>query len=284
MTRGELKKLLPTCKQPARNRLAAAKAFQEKQQAIQTRISEGQPADERQSSSADCGRGQLASQRRRRSPRNARCIVASRPDVLPASCTGNALLGAFGQMFSAGHTDRLAARRNKPQSGPDMAGVFVGAGSWRLDFIDGGVLVNCSFLSPNRRTTQLNFSGRHASLTINTRPKPLVLTLHADGTTLPAGTSDHRRSGCQGDRGRRIDAGSHRNRRRPRRRNESMRTRQARTPATSLRTPGGGTYDATHHDDHEHVRSWHIHSGLYHVSRRGGRPAPRSTYRLRAQA
>jgi len=36
-----------------------------------------------------------------------------------------------------------------------MAGVFEGAGNWRLDFIDGGVLVNCSFLSPNQQNYRI---------------------------------------------------------------------------------------------------------------------------------
>ena len=63
-----------------------------------------------------------------------------------------------------------------------MAGVFVGPGSWRLDFIDGGVLVNCSFLSPNQEGYSLDFKGGRAVLTINTTPRPLVLTYHADNT------------------------------------------------------------------------------------------------------
>ena len=63
-----------------------------------------------------------------------------------------------------------------------MAGVFQGAGNWRLDFIDGGVLVNCAFLSPNQEAYSLKFESNRASLVINTRPRPLVLTFHPDGT------------------------------------------------------------------------------------------------------
>ncbi len=63
-----------------------------------------------------------------------------------------------------------------------MAGVFVGPGNWRLDFIDGGVLVNCSFLSPNQEAYSLDFKSGRAVLTINTTPRPLVLTFRADNT------------------------------------------------------------------------------------------------------
>jgi hypothetical protein len=63
-----------------------------------------------------------------------------------------------------------------------MAGVFQGAGGWRLDFIDGGVLVNCSYLSPNQESYSLNFKNGTAQLVIDTRPKPLVLAVRGDGT------------------------------------------------------------------------------------------------------
>ena len=68
-----------------------------------------------------------------------------------------------------------------PPPGPDMAGVFQGPVNWRLDFVDGGVLVNRSFLSPNQETYSLKFEPNRTALIINTRPKPLNLTFHQDG-------------------------------------------------------------------------------------------------------
>ena len=78
--------------------------------------------------------------------------------------------------------------------GPDMAGVFQGAGNWRLDFIDGGVLVNCAFLSPNQESYSLAFSNTGPVLTIDTSPKPLVLAIHPDGRHYRTGTGHDRRS------------------------------------------------------------------------------------------
>ncbi len=75
-----------------------------------------------------------------------------------------------------------APANSAPVAGPVMAGVFQGAGNWRLDFIDGGVLVNCSFLSPNQEAYSLKFEANRTALVIDTRPKPLDLTLRADGT------------------------------------------------------------------------------------------------------
>ncbi len=63
-----------------------------------------------------------------------------------------------------------------------MAGVFQGAGNWRLDFIDGGVLVNCSDLSPNQQSYTLDLKSGHATLTIANGARPLILTVRGDGT------------------------------------------------------------------------------------------------------
>lgn len=109
-----------------------------------------------------------------------RCITSGR---LPASCPGNALLGAFSQMVS----QVLPEADKEARAGPVMAGVFQGAGNWRRDFIDGGVLVNCSILSPNQRNYELEFKNNRTALVIDTTPKPLVLTLRADGTIVGPG-------------------------------------------------------------------------------------------------
>ncbi|HEV1287561.1 MAG TPA: hypothetical protein VNU44_19720 [Bryobacteraceae bacterium] len=81
----------------------------------------------------------------------------------------------------------LPSAAKEPSPGPVMAGVFEGAGKWRLDFIDGGVLVNCSMLSPNQENYSIAFKNNLAILTIDTTPKPLVLTVKADGSIVGPG-------------------------------------------------------------------------------------------------
>jgi hypothetical protein len=174
VSRGALKKLLPTCTQPSAKQMAAAKAFQQKQQ--DTYNANVQKANNQLNAAtqpATFGQPQKPVTPEERAIR--RCVTSGR---LPASCTGNALLGAFGQMLSS----VLPGADKQPEPGANMAGVFEGAGGWRLDFIDGGVLVNCARLSPNQENYSLNFKTGRATLTIDTTPKPLVLTLHADGT------------------------------------------------------------------------------------------------------
>jgi hypothetical protein len=184
-TRGTLKKLFPTCKQPTAEELARAEAVKKKREEIYTaNVAKANPqANPQASNQPNAGRAQVPVAARIVPPKNAeeramrRCVSSGR---LPATCTGNSLLGAFGQMVS----QVLPSVAKEPAPGPDIAGVFEGAGHWRLDFIDGGVLVNCSSLSPDQHGYNIDFKNNRAVLTIDTTPKPLVLTLGADGKTI----------------------------------------------------------------------------------------------------
>jgi hypothetical protein len=187
-TRGTLKQLFPTCKQPTPQELAAAEAFKKKQQEIyDANVAKANPqANPQTNNQSNAGRAQAPAQPvagRPTPPKNAeeramrRCVSSGR---LPATCTGNSLLGAFGQMVG----QVLPSAAKEPAPGPELAGVFEGAGNWRLDFIDGGVLVNCSILAPDQHNYAIDFRNNRAFLTVDTTPKPLVLTLGADGKTM----------------------------------------------------------------------------------------------------
>jgi hypothetical protein len=158
-----------------RKSIAAADAFQKRQQA--TYDANVQKADEQlKTSEAPPQYGQPEKPKTPEERAINRCITSGR---LPASCTGNALLGAFSQMLTSVLPTTDA---NGPAPGPIMAGVYEGAGGWRLDFIDGGVLVNCSYLSPDQHFYKLDFNSGRATLTIDTTPRPLVLALHGSDT------------------------------------------------------------------------------------------------------
>ena len=182
-TRGTLKKLLPNCQQPTAKQLEAAQALAKRQQAqydanVQRANEQLKPAPQ----PSGYGQQQPPKPRTPEQRAIARCLSSGR---LPASCTGNALLGAFGSMLSS----VLPSDLNPPQpkAGPVMAGVFEGAGNWRLDFIDGGVLVNCSFLSPNQQSYSIDFKNDRTTITVITTPKPLILTYRPDGTIVGPG-------------------------------------------------------------------------------------------------
>ncbi len=126
-TRGDLKKLLPTCKQPTADELKRVQAFNKKvqdtQAANQKKAEDDLNAREAQ---AQAQTQTMISGRPQQKPQTpeeraiARCITSGR---LPASCTGNALLGAFGQMLSS---VLPSATKEEAAAGPNMAGVYRG--------------------------------------------------------------------------------------------------------------------------------------------------------------
>ncbi len=179
MTRGALKKLLPTCQQPTAKQLAAAKAFQKKQDDLYNANAQKATA-QLNAATQPVTYGQPQKPKTPEERAITRCVTSGR---LPATCTGNSLLGAFSQMVG----QVLPSLAKEPPPGPNMAGVFEGPGKWRLDFIDGGVLVNCAFLSPDQHNYKLEFKNDRTALVIDTTPKPLVLTLKADGTIVGPG-------------------------------------------------------------------------------------------------
>src|SRR5208283_327437 len=188
-TRGNLKKLLPTCKQPTAQELANEEAFKKKQQEIyDANVAKANPqpaAQTQQQASANQGLNpsQIAPPKNAEERAMRRCVSSGR---LVATCTGNGLLGAFTNMISQALP---GADKKTEQPGPSMAGVFQGSGYWRLDFIDGGVLVNCADLSPNQESYTLDLKNGHPTLTIATTPRPLVLAVHSDATiTGPPGS------------------------------------------------------------------------------------------------
>lgn len=181
-TRGTLKKLFPTCTQPSAKELAAAEAFKKKQQEIQ---GANNPNPNPQPGSASPQPSSVGGIANVRPPKNAeerairRCVSSGR---LVATCTGNSLLGAFGQMIS-----QVAPGLTKErEAGPDISGAFEGAGNWRIDFTDAGVLVNCGVLAPDEHHYTFEFKNNRAAIVIDTTPKPLILTLGADGKTMSA--------------------------------------------------------------------------------------------------
>ena len=144
-TRADLKKLFATCTPPTAKNLEAAKAFQKKQQDTynaNAKRAEDQLNAPPPSAAAGGPNGVFGKPTSPEERQMNRCISSGR---LPSSCTGNALLGGFSQLLGS---VLPSATAHDADSGPVMAGVFEGPGHWRLDFIDGGVLVNCSDLAP----------------------------------------------------------------------------------------------------------------------------------------
>jgi hypothetical protein len=182
-TRGALKALFPTCKQPSAQEIAHAQAFEKKQndlyEANKKKAEDENDAIEARARQIGPAKKPMTADERAIN----RCITSGR---LPASCTGNMLLAAFSKMLTSvlPDVDKGSASAG---AGMNMAGVFQGPGDWRLDFTDAGVLVDCTGLSPDERHYTLDFKNNRTTLIVDVTPKPLVLTIKNDGTIVGPG-------------------------------------------------------------------------------------------------
>src|SRR3984885_523892 len=184
-TRGDLKKLLPTCKQPTPEELAKIKAFNKKVNDTQAAAQKKAEGDlNAQVAQQDARIQALAyGERKKQTPEEralARCITAGRPETV---CTGNALMKPFEQVVGS-----VLPQLTKPlPPGPDAAGNFEGAGRWRMEFDDRWAVVNCGTLVPEQHSYSVVVRNGQAVITIDTEPKSIVLTVRPDGRLAGSG-------------------------------------------------------------------------------------------------
>ena len=179
-TRGALKKLFPTCT-PAHAQATrrSGRPSRRSSRTSTTPTSRRPTSRSNAASRSPDGNRQL---RAANAPKNAeeramrRCVTSG---TLPATCTGNSLLGGFGQMIS----QVLPGRRQRdPPPAPTWRA------SSRAPATGGSTSLTAESWStapssrPIKQSYTLDFKNGRTVLTINTTPKPLVLTLRADGT------------------------------------------------------------------------------------------------------
>ena len=75
-----------------------------------------------------------------------RCVSSGR---VAASCTGNALMGALMPNVNGILSSVAPGVVGKEVTGPQMAGVFTGGGSWRLEFSEASVALSCQDMIPD---------------------------------------------------------------------------------------------------------------------------------------
>src|SRR4029077_20862195 len=109
---------------------------------------------------------------------------AGRP---PSTCLGNTMeehfFGQANSILSSMAPDVVG----KETTGPQMAGAFEGKGDWRLEFVEASVLMTCAGLHPAQHTYSISLTNNRAVITIQSPPKPVVLTLNAEGLLTASG-------------------------------------------------------------------------------------------------
>jgi hypothetical protein len=179
-TRGNLKKLLPTCKQPSKEEVAKANDFHriqaEKLAANTKKANDELDANEAKVQSAITGKPASSKEEREMT----RCITSGRN---PELCTGKQLDNFFGSAVNM----VLPGMVKPPMPGVSLAGTYMGKGGWRIDFEEGSAHTQCGTLSNTPRDYTIEIKNNLAVLTIDGEPKPILLTLKADGSLVGTG-------------------------------------------------------------------------------------------------
>ena len=174
-SRGSLKKLLPTCKQPSAQDVAKAQAFnkriQDQQDAAIKRANESNPY------AAGAAAPQPAEDPATHAMR--RCVAAGRPSSV---CLGNGLMDSLMPNVNGLLSSVAPGVVGKEVTGPQMAGVFLGDGQWRLEFSEASVAVSCADMRPDSHAYTIAMVNNRAVLTISSTPANIVL--YASGDTL----------------------------------------------------------------------------------------------------
>jgi hypothetical protein len=170
-TRGNLKKLLPTCQQPSAAAVARAQAFAKKQQdkqdaALKQNLALMDAAPRGPDGSAPPQNTKL----QRDKLRLARCLSAGRSE---GQCGGNEIGKAFEGVFAfAGSMLGVAP----PEPGIYLNGIYEGKGGWNIGFAPDNAAMQCSDLVTSGHPYKIEFKGTQVSIKVENKPDPLVLT------------------------------------------------------------------------------------------------------------
>jgi hypothetical protein len=179
-TRGDLKKLLPTCKQPSADEVKRAQAFnkriQDQQDAARKKAEQSSIAPY----PATQGGGAVETPRDPETRAMYRCVAAGR---LPAVCMGNGLMGSLMGNVNGILSSMVPGAVGKEVTGPQMAGVFLGNGQWRLEFSEASVGLSCADMRTDSHAYTIAIVNNRAVITISSTPKDIVLLLNGDTLT-----------------------------------------------------------------------------------------------------
>jgi len=111
-----------------------------------------------------------------------RCVAAGR---VPATCLGhglmNSMLGNANQILSSVAPNIVG----KEVTGPQIAGVFAGAGGWRLEFTEASVALSCADMTPDSHAYTIAFVNNRAVVTVASSPKDFTLAVNGETMSGP---------------------------------------------------------------------------------------------------
>jgi hypothetical protein len=174
-TRGTLRKLLPTCKQPSAAAVAHAQAVTKRAQDAQDAALQKNLALMDTPTHGPSGPEPPKNVKSQRDKmRVARCLSAGRTET---QCVGNEFGKAFEGAFAfAGSMLGVAPA----EPGIYLNGVYEGKGGWNIAFAPDSAAMQCSDLINSGHPYKIEFKGTQVLLHVENKPSPLVLT-YRDG-------------------------------------------------------------------------------------------------------
>lgn len=178
-TRGSLKKLLPTCKQPSSEEVRKANDFQRMQSQklaanIKKANDELDDADAKVDAAINGGHALSAEERQMY-----RCIAAGRANEL---CTGK----IFSNFLASAINMLLPGAVHEGEPGLSLAGRYQGKG-WLIDFDSRYASTECSFLGNQPLDYAIELQNNLPVVTIQSKPKNIVLNGKPNGALMGAG-------------------------------------------------------------------------------------------------
>jgi len=178
-TRGALKKLLPACKQPSSDEVRKANDFQRRQSQqlaanIKKANDELDDADAKVEAAINGGHAPSAEERQMY-----RCIASGRASDL---CTGK----IFSNFLASAINMLLPGAVHEGEPGLSLAGRYQGKG-WLIDFDSRSANTACSVLSSQPLDYAVELQNNLPLVTIQSKPKHIVLTGRPDGTLAGSG-------------------------------------------------------------------------------------------------
>src|SRR5271156_2388796 len=168
-TRGSLKKLIATCKQPTADEVAHAEAFAKRQQDKQDAILQQNLKAMDTPVPAPGSASSASSKSQRDKVRVARCLSAGRTE---GQCVGNEFGKAFQGVFDFPGS---MLGMNPPQAGLYLNGIYEGKGGWNISFAPDSVAMQCSDLVTDDHPYKIEFKGTQVVIKVETKPEPLLL-------------------------------------------------------------------------------------------------------------
>jgi hypothetical protein len=171
-TRGDLKKLLATCKQPSSKDVASAQAFnkkiQDQQDAAIKRAAQSNPY------AVAAPAAQPAEDPQTRAMY--RCVEAGRDSAL---CLGNGLMNSIMPDVNNLLSSAAPGVVGKEVPGPEMSGLFTGGG-WRMEFSGASVGMSCGGAQGFSRAYTVSIVSNHAIINISLPSGGMSMLLNGD--------------------------------------------------------------------------------------------------------